>query len=219
MLRRRREVRSEVETEPPRRPSPRAFDNEWAIAGLVVLLLVGGLLAWLFVFRDDSGENAGTTQTVTTQVETTVPADTAAPGTTAPAAATVPDLTGRPYAEATDAAAAAGLAADSYPVDSEEARGTVGEQEPDAGTSAQEGERMRLNVAVGPGERPATEVPDVTGPEEAEAGAKVVAAGLTVRTVDRAAPEPDNVGEVILQEPDAGTSVPELSQITMYVGR
>jgi hypothetical protein len=215
--RRREVVTHEVGPEPPRRPPPWAFDNSWALAGLILLAGVAGLLIWLFAIRDDGDETA-TTQTVTTQAVSTATTTTAT-STTAPVTVTVPDLTGQPFAQAADAAAGAGLAADSYPVESSEPRGTVVAQTPDAGTTANEGDPMRLNVSVGTGERATTTVPDVTGPEAPEARATLADAKLTVRTVERAAPEPDNVNEVILQKPDAGASVPELTQVTIYVGR
>jgi hypothetical protein len=35
----------------------------------------------------------------------------------------------------------------------------------------------------------------------------------------RAAPSPENVGEAIDQQPQAGASVPVLTQVTIFVGR
>lgn len=63
------------------------------------------------------------------------------------------------------------------------------------------------------------EVPDVTGPTEAEARRIAEEAGFDVRVEDTNAPTAEEVGEVVLQRPDAGTRAPEGSEITLFVGR
>jgi serine/threonine-protein kinase len=111
------------------------------------------------------------------------------------------------------------LIADSYPVESERARGTVVAQDPEGGTPVSPRTHIRLDVAIGPGERPTAVVPDVTGPSEVEARATVREAGFTLLTIDRMAPSPEERGEIILQRPAAGTRVPVLTQIRLFVGR
>lgn len=180
-------------------------------------MLVGGLLVWLFAIRDDSSSAPATTVTVTTTTASATP--TGGTTTVAEQPAAAPDLVGVPYAEATRTAADSGVAADGYPVESAEPRGTVVAQNPEPGETLGPNERIRLNVAIGSGPRATVTVPDATGPEAPEARARLVDAKLTARTVDRDAPEPDNVDEVILQRPDAGATVPELTQVTIYVGR
>jgi eukaryotic-like serine/threonine-protein kinase len=147
---------------------------------------------------------------VVTTVETvTEPAETI----------TVPDVVGDDHVEAGATVDGRDLIADSYPVESDETRGTVISQSPAAGTEVAPGTHVRLDVAIGPGERPTAIVPDVTGPDEVEARAAVREAGFTVLTIDRTAPSPEERGEVILQRPAAGTRVPVLTQIRLYVGR
>jgi eukaryotic-like serine/threonine-protein kinase len=147
---------------------------------------------------------------VVTTVETvTEPAETV----------TVPDVVGEDHVEAGATVDGRDLIADSYPVESDETRGTVISQSPTPGTQVAPGTHVRLDVAIGPGERPTAIVPDVTGPDEVEARATAREAGFTVRTIDRTAPTPEERGEVILQRPAPGTEAPVLTQIRIYVGR
>ena len=147
---------------------------------------------------------------VVTTVETvTEPAETI----------TVPDVVGDDHVEAGATVDGRDLIADSYPVESDETRGTVISQSPAAGTEVAPGTHVRLDVAIGPGERPTAMVPDVTGPDEVEARATAREAEFTVLTIDRPAPTPEERGEVILQRPAAGTEAPVLTQIRLYVGR
>jgi beta-lactam-binding protein with PASTA domain len=147
---------------------------------------------------------------VVTTVETvTEPAETIA----------VPDVVGEDHVAAGATVDGSDLIADSYPVESGEIRGTVISQSPTAGTEVAPGTHIRLDVAIGPGERPTAIVPDVTGPNEVEARATAREAGFTVRTIDRPAPTPEERGEVILQRPAAGTEAPVLTQIRLFVGR
>jgi beta-lactam-binding protein with PASTA domain len=104
-------------------------------------------------------------------------------------------------------------------VEDEAPAGTVVAQDPPARTRIAEGERVRLNVSTGPGEVAPLPVPDLTGSRAAEARRLAWERGFTTRTVGRGAPSPEQVGEVLLQEPEAGARVPALSQITLYVGR
>jgi beta-lactam-binding protein with PASTA domain len=156
-----------------------------------------------------------------TQTETVVQTVTEAETVTAeePGTAVVPDVVGRDHAEAGADIEARGLVADSYPVPTDTERGTVVAQSPEPATDLPEGETVRLNVALGTDEREPLAVPDVTGALAPDARAIARREGFTVRTLYRDAPSPEEVGEVVLQEPDAGTTAPVLSQITIYVGR
>lgn len=148
-------------------------------------------------------------EVVTTVTTVTEPAETA----------TVPNVVGDDHVAAGATVDGRNLIADSYPVESDEPRGTVIAQDPAGGSEVAVGTHVRLDVAIGPGERPSATVPDATGPNEVEARAIVREAGFTVLTVDRAAPTAEERGEVILQRPAAGTRAPVLTQITLYVGR
>ena len=147
---------------------------------------------------------------VVTTVETvTQPAETI----------TVPDVVGDDHVAAGATVDARDLIADSYPVESDETRGMVISQNPAAGTEVAPGTHIRLDVAIGPGERPTAIVPDVVGRNEVEARATVREAGFTVRTIDAIATTPEERGDVILQRPAAGTRVPVLTQIRLFVRR
>jgi beta-lactam-binding protein with PASTA domain len=104
-------------------------------------------------------------------------------------------------------------------VASSETRGTVVAQRPTGGAQLEEGDTVRNNVALGGGERATREVPDVTGPEASDARATLRTAGLTVRTQYRQPPSPEEDEEVLSQSPAPGTSVPDLTQVTIFVGR
>jgi beta-lactam-binding protein with PASTA domain len=163
-------------------------------------LAPGGTVA---IVVSSGPEVVTTVETVTEQAETI----------------TVPDVVGDDHVEAGATVDGRDLIADSYPVESEETRGTVISQSPAAGTEVAPGTHVRLDVAIGPGERPTAIVPDVTGPDEVEARATAREAGFTVLTIDRPAPTPEERGEVVLQRPAAGTEAPVLIQIRLYVGR
>ncbi len=135
-----------------------------------------------------------------------------------PEAVQVPDAVGLAQTEAGAAVEDAGLIANTFPVESQEERGTVVAQNPDPGTQLREGDAVRLNVSLGPDEREQAAIPNVTGAEEADARRALREAGFTVRTLDRQAPEPRHVGVVILQRPEP-RQAPVLTQVTIYVGR
>ncbi|MGH3117969.1 MAG: PASTA domain-containing protein, partial [Gaiellales bacterium] len=132
---------------------------------------------------------------------------------------TVPNVVGDDHVAAGARVDGLNLIADSYPVESDQVRGTVVAQDPEGGTPVPPRTHIRLDVAIGPGERPTAMVPDVTGPDEVEARATAREAEFTVLTIDRPAPTPEERGEVILQRPAAGTEAPVLTQIRLYVGR
>jgi serine/threonine-protein kinase len=161
------------------------------------------------------GQAETQTETVTeTETETEAETETEPPATT-----TMPDVLGTELGDAVEQVLDAGLLPDTYPVPSSDERGTVVAQRPDPGTSAEEGARVRLNVSLGEGERADREVPDLTGPELAEALRTCADAGFTCRSLDREAPSAEERGEVIDQQPAAGSGAPELTQITLYVAR
>jgi eukaryotic-like serine/threonine-protein kinase len=151
-----------------------------------------------------------------TETETVIETETE---TAEPETAEVPDVVGDDHTDAGDAVADAGFLPETYPVDSPEEAGTVVAQNPDAGTELREGERVRLNVSLGEGERQQAEVPDVTGPDAQDGLETCRDAGFTCRIVERSAPSQEEVGEVIDQRPAAGSTARQLSQITLFVGR
>jgi len=182
----------------------------------------------------------GVTQTTTTTATTTAAATTGATttgatttGTTTGAGGTttggtttapprnvsVPDVVGLPLADAAAELGGVGVFADTYPVSSEDEAGTVVAQTPASGRSVVVGLAVRLNVSIGTGPRPQRTVPDVTGAEQGRARDRLNRANLTVRAIYRAVRDPNEVGVVLLQRPDAGVRIAGYAQVTVYVGR
>jgi high affinity sulfate transporter 1 len=119
---------------------------------------------------------------------------------------TVPNLIGLPLERATEGAQDAGfkLGEPVYVRRNDQPEGTVVDQDPPAGTVADEGAVIEPFVSTG---RQLVQVPDVTGKAQPEAIATLAQAGLTVR---RAGTSSDAVvpdGSVISTTPVAGTAV------------
>ena len=232
MARARRTRRDEV-TGPagPAGPPPAWYRDVWPwllALGLVVLAIIGGYVGYE-LYQDNQEDDEPEVVTVTTtETETdTTETDETETDTDTGATATVeesepveaPDVVGVSYVEAGSTIEGQGLVADSYPVASTEQRGTVVAQRPAPGTQLEEGDTVRNNVALGDGARRTREVPDVTGPQASDARATLRRAGFTVRTQYRAPPSAEEFDEVLAQQPGPGTSAPDLTQVTIFVGR
>jgi beta-lactam-binding protein with PASTA domain len=222
---RRDEVAGPVGPPPPRVPPPWYRDVwPWLLAlGLVVLGIVGGYFGYeAYQDNQDDEPEVVTVTTTETGAGTTTGTTTAETTTTVeepPQPVTVPDVVGQGFVEAGSTIEGMGLVADSYPVASSEPRGTVVAQRPVGGTQLKEGDTVRNNVSLGGGTRQTREVPDVTGPKASDARATLRTAGFTVRTQYRQPPSPEEDGEVLTQQPSPGTSAPDLTQVTIFVGR
>src|SRR5215204_4069366 len=227
MARARRICREEVAgpAGPPPVPPPWYQDIwPWLLAlGLIVLGIVGGYFAYE-AYQDNEDDEPEVVTVTTNKIEpgTITEATTTETTTTVeepPQPVTVPDVVGQSYVEAGSTIEGMGLVADSYPVASSETRRTVVAQRPTGATELKEGDTVRNNVALGGGERPTREVPDVTGPQASAARATLRTAGLTIKTEYRQPPSPEEEDEVLTQSPAPGTSVPDLTQVTIFVGR
>jgi len=226
MARRRRVREEEVERRagPPVPPPWYGEIWPWLLAlGLIVLGIVGGYFAYE-AYQDNQDDEPEVVTVTTTESDTGTTTGTTTSETTTtveepPQPVTAPDVVGQSYVEAGSSIEGMGLVADSYPVASSETRGTVVAQRPTGGTELKEGETVRNNVALGGGERRTRKVPDVTGPQASDARATLRTAGLTVRTQYRQPPSAEEEDEVLTQSPATGTSVPDLTQVTIYVGR
>jgi beta-lactam-binding protein with PASTA domain len=150
---------------------------------------------------------------VETETETITETETVVPETVE-----VPDVVGEDHQDAGRTIDDAGLIANTYPVPSQDLPGTVVAQTPRGGSELPEGSAVRLNVALGPDPRDTVEVPDLTGDEVRDALERC-REQFTCRVLDRDAPSDEEAGEVLDQRPAAGTSVEELSQITLFVAR
>lgn len=132
----------------------------------------------------------------------------------------VPGVLGADHVEAGATIEAAGLFADTFPVENARPAGQVVAQAPPPGERVRQGSAVRLEVSKGP---PTTDVgldiPNVTGLAAGDARALIRRAGLTVRTIFRDAPSEAIGGDVLEQQPAAGMPAAALDQVTLYVGR
>lgn len=151
---------------------------------------------------------AGTTTTATTATTTTVAATTT---TAAAPTAAVPDVSGQDMASAAGQVEAAGLVAETDPVQAAGTPGSVVQESPPGGTQARAGDTVTLGVAVG-SSRKTVQIPDVTGQPAASARAALLQATLTVRTTYRKG----RAGVVLAQTPTG--SAPAYTQVTIAVG-
>jgi beta-lactam-binding protein with PASTA domain len=153
---------------------------------LLLLLLVAGGIAAAFLLTRDSGP--------TTRV---------------------PDVVGRPVAEAVRELGQEGYAADvENRASSDGTLGTVLSQAPEAGTKLDRGEPVTIAVARGPGR---SRVPRVVGLSAARALERLQAAGLKGRTVKVASRRPKD--QVLRQSPAPGTELKKDSVVVLTTSK
>lgn len=127
----------------------------------------------------------------------------------------VPDVTGMTVPQATVALADAGLELGTVTekANADVPAGQIVSQDPQAGTTLEEGSRVDVVVAVAP---QGVEVPDVTGSSVSKAKSDLEAVGLTWRVTEVHDDEvPKDV--VIAQSPQAGTRVDEGAEVALTV--
>ena len=159
-----------------------------------------------------------TTNTTTNTTTTTTTTTTTPPN---PSGSKVPKVVGMGQAQAMARLQAAGFRVDSYPVASSRPRGLVITQRPPAGARVPAKSLIRINVSLGPGERPLRVVPDVVGKTEAQAKRVLALVGFTVRTVSQATETSAAAGAgtvVVDQKPAAGDRKPAGAQVLIYLG-
>ena len=149
--------------------------------------------------------------TTVTQTETVASGPS---GESGPETVEMPDVGGEEYADAVEELVDAGVFPDFIPIESSRERGTVVDQSPDPGEQVEKGATVRLDVALGEGEREQVEVPDFEGMDVGDALKECAKAGLACRTSGGGPGQKDVVG----QEPPAGGTQPELSIITLLTG-
>jgi beta-lactam-binding protein with PASTA domain len=158
---------------------------------------------------------SSTTPAQTTPAQTT-PAQTSTTPQAQPQNVEVPDVTGRPLADAADTLAAAGLRAYVRYIVSAEPKGTVVEQAKEPGTQVRRGSSVGVNVSSGPNQEPgAAQVPNVTGMKFAEGRQALIAAGFEVRSYEVQS-DPSKRG-VILEHQPRGRA-PQGALVLLYVG-
>jgi eukaryotic-like serine/threonine-protein kinase len=93
-------------------------------------------------------------------------------------------------------------------------QGQVFKQEPSAGTDVKRGDTITYWVSSG---KPQASVPDLSSLTQAEAQATLTAAGLVLGTVNTEASTSVPSGQVIRQDPTAGTKVAKGSAVSIVV--
>ena len=130
----------------------------------------------------------------------------------------VPNVVGQSEDNARSALQSAGLSVGEVTEreSADEDPGTVLEQDPAAGASADTGSAVDLVVAQPP---PDVAIPDVVDMTEEEARAALVGAGFKVAIRDQDTSSPDEDGVVLDQAPDPGDERPAGSTVRLAVGR
>jgi eukaryotic-like serine/threonine-protein kinase len=130
--------------------------------------------------------------------------------------ATVPNVVGTRDTDAVARIKRAGFRVQSTAVSSDQPAGTVLTQSTAGGTVARRGTTVRLTVSGGARVRI---VPNVVGRTEADARRILRTAGFASRPVDRAVTDPAQDGQVVEQDPAAGTRVQGSTEVLIFVGR
>jgi serine/threonine-protein kinase len=219
---------------PPPPPDRRIGAGMLLALGAIGLVAIGILIA-LLLTRDDKGTS--TTVVVTNQSATTTAATTTPTTTPAGAPAVrVPDLIGKPAAQAKASLESLGLQTALTSVTDSQPPGTVVDQQPRAGSKTRKGGVVTLSIARGTStsttSTPATTtttttttsttpssatIPDVTGQPEAAAVSALSRAGILPSLVF--VPGSDPLGTVLQQAKQSGTSVPYHTHVQINLSR
>lgn len=128
-------------SEPPPPDEPDRRIGWGMVLGILLVALAAAAIAAAWFLTRDDDESAQTTTAQTTTVQTTVVA----------AKVTVPDVRGKPVAQARSQLEAIGLETQQTEVVSDSKAGTVVDQSPDAGAQAAKGATVTLGVAKSEG--------------------------------------------------------------------
>jgi serine/threonine-protein kinase len=134
---------------------------------------------------------------------------------TRPGQVTVPSVLGDSEANARQTLEQAGLDVETEEFPSQQPAGTVVEQDPTAGSEADEGSTVTLSVSSGPG---TAKVPDVAGEPERRAVKALENVGLMVNTTEQFSSDVEE-GLAIGTEPKAGTKLDEGSSVTLLISK
>jgi serine/threonine-protein kinase len=157
------------------------------------------------------------TTVTTTTVQTTTRAQTTPPPTqTQPAGVAVPSLVGKGIGTALNALERLGLVASVKYQSSSAPVGQVRAQNPSAGARVPRGTSVQVNVAEGPNPGNPTQVPDVTGEDQATASSDLQDAGFQVVVVQTNRGSGAS-GTVTEEQPTAGTTIASGDYVAIYV--
>ena len=134
---------------------------------------------------------------------------------TRPGQVTVPSVLGDSEANARQTLEQAGLSVETEEFPSQQPAGTVVEQDPTAGSKADEGSTVTLSVSSGPG---TAKIPDVAGDPERRAVKALENVGLMVNTEERFSSEVEE-GLAIGTKPKAGSKLDEGSSVTLLISK
>jgi eukaryotic-like serine/threonine-protein kinase len=128
----------------------------------------------------------------------------------------VPDVTGQPFANAKSALEGQGWQVSREDIQSDMPQGVVVAETPQAGTPEPKGTKITLSVSKGPA---TTQVPDVTGQNQANAEAILSGAGLTPTVVYDPVTDPSQDGIVQSEDPPPGSDAKAGEVIIIHVGQ
>jgi len=128
----------------------------------------------------------------------------------------VPDVTTQPFANAKSALNGQGFVVSRVDVASDFPQGTVVSEGPSAGTQVPAGSTITLSVSKGPA---TTQVPDVTGSNQATAESILSGAGLTPAVIYDPVTDPSQDGIVQSEDPKAGSPAKSGEVVTINVGQ
>src|ERR671931_2870462 len=129
----------------------------------------------------------------------------------------VPEVVGRSEADATAILHGAGFAVQSVSSPSDTTpQGIVTTQSPNAGTEATKGSTVTITVSSGPS---SATVPNVVGEQEETARDDLENAGFKVKVEKVPVTDPTQDNVVQDQDPTGGSSAPEGSRVTIFVGQ
>ncbi|AJE40308.1 Stk1 family PASTA domain-containing Ser/Thr kinase [Streptomyces nodosus] len=134
-----------------------------------------------------------------------------------PRTVAVPDVKGRPLAEAQDLLKKSGLVPGMVTEEFSEdvPKGSVTGTDPAAGTERRGGSAIALKVSKGS----PVEVPDVTGESVDDATAELQDAGLQVKISDTPVTSDLDAGQVVRQSPDAGARTGKGDTVTLTISK
>jgi beta-lactam-binding protein with PASTA domain len=142
-----------------------------------------------------------------------------APPPPSPTGRTVPNLVGLSQAAAQRRLNAAGFKAQLSYASSDRPLETVTAQSPDPGTSEPAGTRVKLVASLGPNPGTQQQVPRVAGLTPQEATTRLQDAGFEVQRLTQKVSSRSQDGVVVDVQPVGGSTVPDGTTVTIYVGR
>jgi beta-lactam-binding protein with PASTA domain/predicted Ser/Thr protein kinase len=129
---------------------------------------------------------------------------------------TVPDVRNQPFANAKSALEGAGFSVARVDIQSDMPKGVVVVEDPSAGTQVPKGSKITLSVSKGPA---TTQVPDVTGVDQATAESILHGSGLTAAVIYDPVTDPSQDGIVQSEDPPPGTDAQAGEVVTIHVGQ